>query len=157
MEHPLAIYIFSSDKKEIQHIIDNTHSGGVTINDCMLHASVEGAPFGGVGEAGQGYYHGIYGVNAFSHLRTIVSPPTWMHKLMGFRYPPYDLQNLGKLGLPSKPPFKRDETLHDQEAALSNLAYLGAASTMGGIIRWGLVVAATYTISARRDIVKFQW
>ncbi|KAL6230146.1 hypothetical protein BDW75DRAFT_248930 [Aspergillus navahoensis] len=109
-EHPLAIYIFSNDKEEIDYILNNTQSGGVTINDCFLHAGVDGAPFGGVGEAGQGYYHGIYGVRAFSHLRTVVGLPNWMDKLIGFRYPPYNLANLSKLGLPANPPFKRVST-----------------------------------------------
>lgn len=49
MPHPLALYIFSEDKQEINHILNSTQSGGVTINDIAVHADVPSAPFGGVG------------------------------------------------------------------------------------------------------------
>ncbi|KAF5688646.1 aldehyde dehydrogenase (NAD+) [Fusarium denticulatum] len=70
--HPLAIYIFNSDRSEINHVLQNTISGGVTINDVLMHYGVPGAPFGGVGDSGQGYYHGKYGFMAFTHQRTIL-------------------------------------------------------------------------------------
>ncbi|KAH8731066.1 aldehyde dehydrogenase 3I1 [Phaeosphaeriaceae sp. PMI808] len=114
MPHPLAIYIFSKNQKEIEYILSNTLSGGVTINDCMLHAGAANAPFGGVGDSGSGAYHGRYGFDAFTHKRVVVQFPDWMDKLMGFRYPPYDLKKAGfALGI-GKPGFKRGETLEDQ-------------------------------------------
>jgi aldehyde dehydrogenase (NAD+) len=94
---------------------DNTISGGVTINDVLMHAGVPGAPFGGVGESGMGYYHGKYGFLAFSHTRTIVAPPTWLDRLMSFRYPPFDIRHRGKLAVPNRLGFKRGEKLEDQK------------------------------------------
>ncbi|OCL03814.1 hypothetical protein AOQ84DRAFT_302058, partial [Glonium stellatum] len=57
-------------------IVDNTQSSGITIDNSMIHGSVKGAPFGGVGEACYGYYHGIHGINVFSHLRTTINSPS---------------------------------------------------------------------------------
>jgi aldehyde dehydrogenase (NAD+) len=64
-------------------------SGGVTFNDCIMHHITKDAPFGGVGHSGTGYYHGAYGIDSFSHLRTYIDLPSWMDKAMAFRYPPY--------------------------------------------------------------------
>ena len=145
LEHPLAIYIFSNDKDEVNHILNNTNSGGVTINDCMLHAAVDGAPFGGVGGAGHGYYHGEHGVRAFTHLRTVVGLPTWMDKLMSFRYPPYDLRNLRKLGVPAKPPLKRGETLESQRVT-------------GGSFRfWKMIFLSTVAFSVLGLVIRQQF
>ncbi|KAK7204235.1 aldehyde dehydrogenase 3I1 [Myxozyma melibiosi] len=115
MDHPLAIYIFSSSQAEIDEIIANTNSGGVTINDVLMHAGVHGAPFGGVGESGYGYYHGVHGFDAFTHTRTIVGPPTWLDKVMSFRYPPFHVKHIPKIEVKNKIGFKRGETLADQK------------------------------------------
>jgi hypothetical protein len=56
-------------------LLRRTISGGVTINDVLLHATHEELPFGGIGASGIGYYHGRYGFEAFSHPRSIVSAP----------------------------------------------------------------------------------
>ncbi|KAF5026814.1 hypothetical protein F66182_1098 [Fusarium sp. NRRL 66182] len=112
--HPLAIYIFSSDRSEIDYVLQNTISGGVTVNDVFMHFGVPGAPFGGVGDSGQGYYHGAYGFLAFSHQRTILEMPTWMDKLLAFRYPPYTMNNMSKLVVKNSLGFRRGETMDDQ-------------------------------------------
>jgi aldehyde dehydrogenase (NAD+) len=114
MEHPLGLYVFSQDDPSTQTIISNTISGGVTVNDVLLHAACPDAPFGGVGDSGTGSFHGKYGVLAFSHLRTVVALPTYLERFMGFRYPPYDMKNLGKAGLVSKVKFRRGEGMEDQ-------------------------------------------
>ncbi|MDF5627481.1 aldehyde dehydrogenase family protein, partial [Vibrio parahaemolyticus] len=57
-QRPLALYVMSDDKSTIKHIVRNTHSGGVGVNDTVLHVGAEDAPFGGVGESGIGHYHG---------------------------------------------------------------------------------------------------
>jgi aldehyde dehydrogenase (NAD+) len=114
LPRPLAIYIFSSDQAEIELIQDRTISGGVTVNDATMHAGVPNAPFGGVGDSGMGYYHGKYGFLAFTHQRTVVDPPTWLDKVMGFRYPPYDVAHKTKLDVPNKLGFRRGESLKDQ-------------------------------------------
>jgi aldehyde dehydrogenase (NAD+) len=114
MQHPLGLYVFSKDTPSTQNIISNTLSGGVTVNDVLLHAAVPDAPFGGVGESGMGSYHGKYGLLAFSHLRTIVALPTYLERFMAFRYPPYDMKNLAKVGMP-KAKFRRGEGMEDQK------------------------------------------
>ncbi|OYY50324.1 MAG: hypothetical protein B7Y55_11890 [Polynucleobacter sp. 35-46-207] len=69
---PLALYWFGKDKKALQKVLDNTRSGGVTINDTLLHASVEDLPFGGIGASGMGAYHGKVGFEAFSHRKSVL-------------------------------------------------------------------------------------
>jgi len=115
LPHPLGIYIFSKNKAEIDEIVSNTNSGGVTINEVMLHAGVPTAPFGGVGESGTGYYHGKHGFDAFTHTRTIVSPPGFLARLMYFIQPPYSVKNIGKIRVANKMGFKRGETMEDQK------------------------------------------
>jgi coniferyl-aldehyde dehydrogenase len=69
---PLALYWFGKDKNNMSRVLNETRSGGVTINDTLLHATVEGLPFGGVGASGMGTYHGKTGFNAFSHRKSIL-------------------------------------------------------------------------------------
>ena len=70
-ERPLALYIFSNNKTVQNKIIKNTLSGGVCINETVLHAGQHDMPFGGVGNSGMGHYHGQEGFNEFSKLRPI--------------------------------------------------------------------------------------
>ena len=70
--NPLALYWFGKDKKNLQQVIEKTRSGGVTINDVFLHATVEALPFGGIGASGIGSYHGKTGFDAFSHQKPIL-------------------------------------------------------------------------------------
>jgi coniferyl-aldehyde dehydrogenase len=70
--HPLALYWFGKDKKNMQQVIADTRSGGVTINDTLLHAAVESLPFGGVGASGMGKYHGKAGFDTFSYQKSIL-------------------------------------------------------------------------------------
>ena len=114
MPPPLGMYIFSKNQAEIDHILDNTTSGGVTINDLMIHAGVPHAPFGGVGESGYGSYHGKYGFDAFSHTRTVVAPPTWLEMVMNFRYAPFDMKNAKFADIKSNLVGKPGETMEQQ-------------------------------------------
>lgn len=68
---PLAIYHFSKDKTERHEVLSRTTSGGVTLNDTLLHVSAESLPFGGVGDSGMGNYHGWYGFRTFSHEKAV--------------------------------------------------------------------------------------
>jgi len=70
--HPLALYWFGKNKKNLQAVLEQTHSGGVTINDTLLHITVESLPFGGVGTSGMGAYHGKSGFDTFSHQKPIL-------------------------------------------------------------------------------------
>lgn len=114
MPHPLGLYIFSSSQAEIDEILRNTNSGGVTVNDCMLHAGVPNAPFGGVGPSGMGANHGVHGFKAFTHMRTVVALPTWLDGLMKTRYPPFSTENVNKVTVKNSQRFKRGETMEDQ-------------------------------------------
>uniref|UniRef100_A0A8C2XDV2 Aldehyde dehydrogenase n=1 Tax=Cyclopterus lumpus TaxID=8103 RepID=A0A8C2XDV2_CYCLU len=69
-EKPLALYIFCSDKKE-------TSSGGVTVNDVMMHYTLSSLPFGGVGESGMGHYHGKHTFDQLSHQRACLVRSLW--------------------------------------------------------------------------------
>ena len=68
---PLGLYFFGDDKKEQQQVLENTTSGGVTINDVIMHISMEDLPFGGIGPSGMGAYHGKEGFLEFSHAKSI--------------------------------------------------------------------------------------
>lgn len=70
--NPLALYWFGKNKKRMQRVLEETRSGGVTINDTLLHAAVESLPFGGIGASGMGNYHGKAGFDTFSHQKPIL-------------------------------------------------------------------------------------
>lgn len=68
---PLALYIYSNDRNNIDKILERTSSGGVTINGFFSHYLENQLPFGGVNQSGMGSYHGVFGFRAFSHERGI--------------------------------------------------------------------------------------
>jgi len=70
-ECPLALYYFGRDEAEQRLLLGQTLSGGVSINDAMMHAAMLSAPFGGVGASGMGHYQGREGFLALSHTRTV--------------------------------------------------------------------------------------
>ena len=69
---PLALYWFGKNKDVMKQILSETRSGGVTINDTLLHIAVEDLPFGGIGPSGMGAYHGKAGFDAFSHRKSVL-------------------------------------------------------------------------------------
>jgi coniferyl-aldehyde dehydrogenase len=72
-ERPLALYYFGTDSVEQAWVLDHTLSGGVSINDVVMHPALHDAPFGGVGASGMGHYHGHEGFLEFSHARSVYS------------------------------------------------------------------------------------
>jgi len=70
-ERPLALYWFGEDKSKREKVLKQSHSGGVSINECAWHVVQEDIPFGGVGPSGMGAYHGEAGFESFSHLKGI--------------------------------------------------------------------------------------
>jgi coniferyl-aldehyde dehydrogenase len=68
---PLALYVFTRDRRLSDTVIAHTRSGGVAINDCALHAVQHDLPFGGIGNSGMGHYHGMEGFMEFSKLRPV--------------------------------------------------------------------------------------
>ena len=86
-DRPLALYSFSHDRAQIERILGKTLSGGVTVNDTLLHFGISALPFGGVGASGMGAYHGRAGFDAFSKQLPIV----WQARRAGsdLLKPPY--------------------------------------------------------------------
>jgi len=68
---PLALYYFGRKGVECQRVLDETSSGGVTVNDVIMHYTMDDLPFGGVGMSGMGAYHGFDGFKQFSHARSV--------------------------------------------------------------------------------------
>ncbi len=85
---PLALYLFSRDDRAQERVLEQTSSGGVTINHTLLHVAVPSLPFGGVGASGLGAYHGRASFETFSHRKSVLFKPTWFDPW--FFYPPYN-------------------------------------------------------------------
>jgi len=84
---PLALYIFSSSDESQQKVLNKTSSGGMVINHSLLHLTVQGLPFGGVGESGMGAYHGKQSFDTFSHRKAVLKKGTMVDP--SIMYPPY--------------------------------------------------------------------
>lgn len=94
-EKPLALYLFSSNKKHIRKVTTQLSYGGGCINDVVIHLATSEMGFGGVGESGMGSYHGKAGFDSFSHYKSIVDKKTWIDLPM--RYQPYKSKLYEKL------------------------------------------------------------
>nr|XP_012150586.1 PREDICTED: aldehyde dehydrogenase, dimeric NADP-preferring isoform X3 [Megachile rotundata] len=98
-EKPLALYLFSNDEKTISLFLENTSSGGVCVNDVIMHAQVDTIPFGGVGYSGMGAYHGKYTFDTFVHKKgcLIKDYNRLIESIASCRYPPYSDRKLSIL------------------------------------------------------------
>ena len=84
---PLALYYFGYDKTEQHRVLHETHSGGVCLNDTLLHVAQDDMPFGGIGASGMGHYHGHEGFLTFSKAKGVLIKQRFnAAKLI---YPPY--------------------------------------------------------------------
>ena len=72
-DRPLGLYYFGTDAAEREAVLHSTTAGGVTVNDVIFHIAQEDLPFGGIGPAGMGSYHGVDGFREFSHKKAIYS------------------------------------------------------------------------------------
>lgn len=70
-DKPLTLYLFSNNKKIIQQVRQQTHSGSLSINETLVHFAQEGLPFGGIGLSGMGSYHGYQGFVSMSHMKSV--------------------------------------------------------------------------------------
>jgi aldehyde dehydrogenase (NAD+) len=93
-QKPLALYVFSEDNFIQNKIINQTSSGGSCINDTISHFNSHHLPFGGVGHAGMGSYHGEMSFKTFSHMKSILNKSTKIN--LDIAFPPY---SKGKLKL----------------------------------------------------------
>lgn len=120
---PLTLYIFTDDSKTrekskcnewniksaitdtVHIVLDNTQSGGVLVNDLLVHIQELSLPFSGLGPSGQGAYHGAKSFETFTHERSTMIKSSGLEGVMVARYPPYTeskavLFNLLTMGLP---------------------------------------------------------
>ncbi|KAF9940085.1 Aldehyde dehydrogenase [Modicella reniformis] len=108
---PLALYVFSSNKKFVNKVLESTRSGGALVNDTLMHVVESSLPFGGRGNSGMGTYHGKDSFDAFTQVRSIMfrglNPV--VEKVLTVRYPPYSKEKLiiSKLAFVSVPQFKQ--------------------------------------------------
>ena len=86
-EKPLALYYFSESKKKIKYVLTSTTSGGVTINDTIIHVANPNLPFGGVGSSGVGKYHGKESFETFTHNKSVMKRGTFIE--FNIRFAPY--------------------------------------------------------------------
>ena len=94
-DKPLALYLFSNNKKHIKRVTSELSYGGGCINDVVVHLATSEMGFGGVGESGMGTYHGKDGFDAFSHYKSVMDKKTWIDLPM--RYQPYKSKLYEKL------------------------------------------------------------
>eukprot|EP00163_Fabomonas_tropica_P022855 TRINITY_DN399_c0_g1_i5.p1 TRINITY_DN399_c0_g1~~TRINITY_DN399_c0_g1_i5.p1 ORF type:complete len:430 (+),score=137.62 TRINITY_DN399_c0_g1_i5:324-1613(+) len=88
--HPLALYVFSGDRRVQKFVMDRTRSGAVLLNEVLLHFANSELPFGGVGDSGIGAYHGKRTFNRLTHARAVIAGThrSWLD--LPLRYPPYN-------------------------------------------------------------------
>ncbi|URL58252.1 coniferyl aldehyde dehydrogenase [Luteibacter flocculans] len=68
---PLSLYYFGDDRVESERVLSRVVAGGVTLNDTIVHLTMDDLPFGGIGPSGMGAYHGVDGFRTFSHARAV--------------------------------------------------------------------------------------
>lgn len=88
---PLALYIFSNRKDFINKVLNSLNSGGVCINDVVMHLTNDNLPFGGVGTSGMGNYHGKHSFDTFSHKKAVFVKGK---REFDIKYPPYTEKKL---------------------------------------------------------------
>lgn len=71
-EHPLALYLFTRDKRWARRMMQTLQYGDGCINEVCVHLMVKGVPFGGTGHSGMGAYHGVWGFREFTHPSTVL-------------------------------------------------------------------------------------
>ena len=91
-DKPLALYVFSENKKNIEKIHASCTFGGGCVNETDIHVITTAMGFGGVGESGMGQYHGKDGFDTFTHYTSIVNKMTWID--LEQRYQPYNKLNI---------------------------------------------------------------
>jgi len=107
---PLALYVFDERSDTVDHVLERTRAGGVSVNDTILHIAQHALPFGGVGPSGMGAYHGEDGFRTFSRMKPVFRQARF--NLVGLLDPPYGgtfrwmlRLLLGRRG--GRPPFTR--------------------------------------------------
>lgn len=84
---PLALYLFTKDKRVERKVLQGVSFGGGCVNDTIVHLTSPKLPFGGIGGSGMGAYHGKKGFDTFSHQKSILKKSNLLD--LPVRYPPY--------------------------------------------------------------------
>ncbi|VEN48745.1 unnamed protein product [Callosobruchus maculatus] len=128
-EKPLALYVFTGNRKVKKAFLRETSSGAVLINDVLMHSVADGLPFGGVGNSGIGAYHGKQTFDTFSHKKAVMERGTSMliDKIDSVRYPPYSNAKTRLL----KTVFRINRTLPTKYIPHMIMFSLGIAVTCG--------------------------
>jgi aldehyde dehydrogenase (NAD+) len=84
---PLALYLFTKNSDVVDVVTHATSSGGLCVNDTIMHMPMPELPFGGVGASGMGNYHGKFGFDTFTHAKGVLRKSFWFD--VPIRYPPY--------------------------------------------------------------------
>ena len=90
-EHPLAMYVFTSDRRWAERVMSTQQYGGGCINEVCIHMMVRGVPFNGTGHSGMGAYHGEWGFREFTHPQTVLKGRTRLN--LPLREHPYSGEN----------------------------------------------------------------
>ena len=91
---PLALYLFTRDRATRDRVLAQTRSGGVCLNDTVMHMIGKRLPFGGLGDSGLGAYHGRASFDAFSHRRSILERSLALDPQLRYPPPRVDLRTL---------------------------------------------------------------
>jgi delta 1-pyrroline-5-carboxylate dehydrogenase len=127
-EKPLALYMFSKNKGKIDKMLSSVQSGGVCVNDVLMHYIPVVLPFGGVGNSGMGNYHGKYGFDAFTHQRSVWIDGT-PEALLENRYPPFTQSKINLL---------KHILWNNPKGFMSNLKSFLFLGLLGVVIAYGL-------------------
>ncbi|XP_059498786.1 aldehyde dehydrogenase family 3 member B1 [Stegostoma tigrinum] len=96
-QKPLALYVYASNTKVVNEVLEKTSSGGFCSNENMVQMTLNTLPFGGIGYSGIGMYHGKFSFDTFSHKRACLLKSPGMERFNATRYPPYNEQKLNWL------------------------------------------------------------
>lgn len=106
---PLALYLFAEDANVVEDVKRRLTSGGMCVNDCLMHLANHCLPFGGVGQSGMGSYHGFRSMKSFSHEKAVLTKfsaldqSVFLKSTLAVRYPPYTSQKQFLVTLLSNP------------------------------------------------------
>ncbi|XP_062129535.1 aldehyde dehydrogenase, dimeric NADP-preferring isoform X2 [Drosophila sulfurigaster albostrigata] len=137
-ENPLVLYIFTTETDVLDLFVNGTQSGGMCVNDTIMHYAVDTIPFGGVGMSGMGSYHGKFGFDTFTHKKSCLGKNLAAigEKMASARYPPYSDRKASLLSF-----------LLRKRRPLPNL-YLSHVLAVG--LGVGLTVLANYYLQVRK-------
>ncbi|RUP44143.1 Aldehyde/histidinol dehydrogenase [Jimgerdemannia flammicorona] len=124
---PLVLYLFAKSSKIINKVLDNTRSGGVTVNDTMMNCQELNLPFGGAGASGIGSYHGHTSWLTFTHSRaTLIRDLSLESAQVMIKYPPYSAKQIQVMRFftMSMPWFKRGHTYRKLAGFFATIAIL---------------------------------